>query len=76
MKYTIEELEQDLLHKNIAIYPSLKFHMGRYGEVTAILPNGNLQGTWSEEIVHPDTDIFEVLGAPTLIRDKYIKKIL
>lgn len=73
MKFTLDILKEDLLGKTITIYPRDNFQDGGYGEVTSIDEYGRLHGTWGERTVTPGETVFEVIGAPTMIRDRYIK---
>lgn len=73
MKFTLDILKEDLLGKTINVYPCDSFKDGAYGEVTKIDEYGRLHGTWGEKIVIPNEHVFEVIGAPTKIRDRYIK---
>ena len=73
MKYDIKTLKEDLLGKIISIYPSDKFTNSGWGEVTKIDDTGRIMGSWGDKPVIPGEDIFELVGAPTLIRDRYIK---
>ena len=76
MKFDLETLKNDLLGKFITTYPCEKFPNGCYGVVTNIDEMGRLYGTWGDKLVIPGEDIFELLGAPALVRDKYIKNIV
>ena len=73
MKFDLDTLKNDLLGKTIIVYSCEKFQNGCYGEVTRIDEMGRLYGTWGDKFVIPGEDIFELIGAPTLVRDKYIK---
>ena len=73
MKFTKDIIENDLLGKKIKIYPRDNFVNGGYGDVTSVDEYGYLHGTWDSRVVVPGEHVFEVIGAPTHIRDRYIK---